>query len=558
MNTPLIGAILLGGIVVMVAARAVRVTLALRRQRGGEAREYDMFLVAQYCENLAPPVAALPSQAWSDLDMDAVFQKTDRTTSWPGQHLFYARLRREDHSAVTLDGFENGVTSLLGDDTTRQRIRDALVPLGNHRASALPWLFQTPMAAPPTASRLAPLLSITALVCIAGAFRWPQMVLAVAACALVNAYVRVALRERMVRVLPAVRMLPAMHRAARTLAALDSPSLSPCTTALRTSAPRLHWISRAAGWLSFDPTGGNELVGYVYDYINLLLLLDVSLFVWAVDRIRTEGDTLAQAYAALGELDVLQAVATLRREQGMWARPEMTTSISRSLSFTKLVHPLLDTPVPNAIALDDQSVLLTGSNMSGKSTFLRTVGVNAVLARTIRTVFAETWRATPFLVRTSIGRADSILDGKSYYQAEVEGVRALLDPGSGAPRLVLIDELFRGTNSVERVAAAKAVLAQLERNGDQVIVATHDVELLDLLPEYTTYHFREEVRDGELTFDYLLHSGACATRNALAILALNGYPPAVVDDATETADRIGRRAGTDSVTSRVAHSTATL
>jgi DNA mismatch repair ATPase MutS len=157
-------------------------------------------------------------------------------------------------------------------------------------------------------------------------------------------------------------------------------------------------------------------------------------------------------------------------------------------------------------------------------------------------VFAERWVAPRFTVRTSIGRADSLLEGKSYYLAEVEAIGALLT-AAGAPRLVLIDELFRGTNTIERVAAAKAVLAQLERNHDLVIMATHDVELLDLLPEYVPYHFREEIVNGELTFDHRLHAGRSATRNALAILATAGYPETVVEDARAVAEEIAQSAG---------------
>jgi DNA mismatch repair ATPase MutS len=146
-------------------------------------------------------------------------------------------------------------------------------------------------------------------------------------------------------------------------------------------------------------------------------------------------------------------------------------------------------------------------------------------------------------VRTSIGRADSILEGTSYYRAEVEAMGELLARRGAEPALVLIDELFRGTNSVERVAAAKAVLEALDRGDDLIIVATHDVELLAMLPGYASFHFREEVRDGALHFDYRLHDGPSSTRNALAILELAGYPAEVVAEARRLAEeRDGDRA----------------
>lgn len=537
----LVGTLLVGGLITMLLWRAVSETLALRRMRSSERREYDMDRVASYVEQSEEPMRALSARVWADLDMNAVFQRIDRSVSWPGQHLLYQRLRREDHSFDALREFEEGVTRLSADDGALRVIRAALTPLDDRNASVLPALFHGPIPTPPPFARAYPLLSLVGLACLVGAFRWPILLVAVAGVALFNAFVRVAMRERINHVVPGLRMLPAMLRASRTLGALDVPPLARHTAVLRGAAPRLEWLGRAARWLAFDATGGNELAGYVYEYMNLLFLLDVTSYAWSIGGIRAERDTIRRAYASMGELDAMQSVATLRGESEKWTRPVFATRAERRLAFARLTHPLLDDPVPNALELADRSVLLTGSNMSGKSTFIRTIGVNAVLAQSINTVFATSWKAPRVEVRTSIGRADSILEGKSYYRAEVDAVGALFAPSQGVIRLVLIDELFRGTNSIERIAAAKAVLGQLNRNGDLVIVATHDVELLDLLPEYEPHHFREEVKDGALTFDYQLHAGASSTRNALAILELAGFPAGVVEDARRTAAQVERR-----------------
>jgi DNA mismatch repair ATPase MutS len=202
-----------------------------------------------------------------------------------------------------------------------------------------------------------------------------------------------------------------------------------------------------------------------------------------------------------------------------------------------MTHPLLATPVPNDLRLDGRSWLVTGSNMSGKSTFLRTIGVNALLARTIYTVFATRWEGASVAVRTCIGRADSIVEGKSYYLAEVERVRFLLDESlSPEPRLFILDELFRGTNTIERVAAARATLEALDVASHVVVVATHDIELLRWLDgRYAAYHFREQIADGVLSFDHRLYAGPSSTRNAIALLRLMKYPESVVRMAELTA-----------------------
>jgi hypothetical protein len=537
-------AVVLAGFLALVGGRAVMMTIALRRSSVQPMqREHDMERVASYLALSPAGTALLPDRAWRDLDMDEVFRRLDRTVGWPGQHLLYQRLRREDHSFEALRRFELGVGRLADDAATTATIRRALQPLDERRAAALPTLFDGTLPALPGAARLLVLLTVAALGCAIGAFWWPTLVIPLCIVVAANLLVRPWMGLRIAGALPAMRALPSLHRAAQALSTLQAPELAAPVETLRRGAPPLRMIARAARWLSVEPAGAAELVSYLFAYVNLVFLLDVSAFVWSEAAMRAHASTLRAVYEALGELDAMQAVATLRAEATRWCRPVFVPTPERTLVFAGLTHPLLDAPVANSVEMRGRSMLLTGSNMSGKSTFIRTVGVNAILARSIHTVFGERWHAPRWAVRTSIGRADSILEGTSYYRAEVEAMGELLARRGAEPALVLIDELFRGTNSVERVAAAKAVLEALDRGDDLIIVATHDVELLAMLPGYASFHFREEVRDGALHFDYRLHDGPSSTRNALAILELAGYPAEVVAEARRLAEeRDGDRA----------------
>ena len=183
--------------------------------------------------------------------------------------------------------------------------------------------------------------------------------------------------------------------------------------------------------------------------------------------------------------------------------------------------------------------------MSGKSTFLRTVGVNAVLAQTIFTVFAQAYRAPFFRVETAIGTTDSLLEGKSYFLAELERIRGFLTPDpAGIPHLLLLDELFRGTNAMERIAAGSAVLCHLARLPGQVLVASHDLELAQLLGDaYPSFHFRELIEDGALRFDYRLRPGPSSTKNAIALLEVLHFPREVVQEALRVAESLEARRG---------------
>jgi len=196
-------------------------------------------------------------------------------------------------------------------------------------------------------------------------------------------------------------------------------------------------------------------------------------------------------------------------------------------------------------------VLITGSNMSGKSTFLRTLGVTAVLAQTLNTCLAAEYHAPVFNVRSCIGRSDDLLTGKSYYIVEVESLLGLVAASvESAPHLFLLDELFRGTNAVERIAAGQAVLLELVSdssgpNPHVVLAATHDGELVDLLPDcYSAFHFGDAIGPDGLTFDHQLRPGPATTRNAIALLRIHGASQDRIRRALECAAILDAQRGT--------------
>jgi hypothetical protein len=197
-------------------------------------------------------------------------------------------------------------------------------------------------------------------------------------------------------------------------------------------------------------------------------------------------------------------------------------------------HPLIaeSMRVPNDFTIDTtgEVTIITGSNMSGKSTFLRTIGANLVLAFAGSTVTAKSLEAIPFRVFTSMNLADSLNDGISFFYAEVRRLRALMErleePGA-LPLFYLIDEIFRGTNNRERQIGSHAYTTALAGKNGAGLISTHDLELAHLaetIPLVHNSHFREDIADGRMVFDYRLRPGASPTTNALKIMALAGLP----------------------------------
>jgi MutS domain V len=233
------------------------------------------------------------------------------------------------------------------------------------------------------------------------------------------------------------------------------------------------------------------------------------------------------------ELEVLNSLANFAYLNPNYVLPNLSSDANR-FAARKLGHPLLkpDTKVCNDFELGEgqKIVILTGSNMAGKSTFLRTIGVNLCLAYAGAPVNADYLDTSLFRLFTCIKVSDSVQDGLSYFYAEVKRLQALLGAASvkgELPVLFLIDEIFRGTNSRERLIGSRSYIRTMSQTAAVGLVATHDLELIKLadeIPGVVNHHFREEVHDGRMVFDYRLRPGPCPTTNALTIMRLEGLP----------------------------------
>lgn len=249
-------------------------------------------------------------------------------------------------------------------------------------------------------------------------------------------------------------------------------------------------------------------------------------------ELATEFPTWLACWHDLEALSSLANFAALNPEATF---PKIYETESRTVfNAQQLGHPLIPDAVKvrNDFTLDRMGklILITGSNMAGKSSFLRTVGINSVLAFAGGVVDAPLLELRLSRVFTSMRVTDSVNDGISYFYAEVRRLRALLDAleqPAALPLLYLIDEIFRGTNNRERLIGSRSYLRALVDKNGFGIVSTHDLELVrlaDELPAIANYHFREEIRDGQMTFDYRLRLGPCPTTNALQVMRLAGLP----------------------------------
>ncbi len=264
--------------------------------------------------------------------------------------------------------------------------------------------------------------------------------------------------------------------------------------------------------------------------VNTLTLWDLHVL-WGVERfVRDVGVRAGEWFAVLGELEALASLATLAHGDRDASFPQIVPA-SEPLLATGLGHPLLSPAqrVPNDIALHGPgtALVVTGSNMAGKSTLLRAVGQNVALALCGGPVIAQQLRVPCVRLRASMRAEDSLESGASYFHAELEKIRGVVaDAEAEPPVFFLLDELLRGTNARARHVGAKAVLLHLLQRHATGLVATHDVELAALGNEQperiTNVHFTDVVVDGEMRFDYKLRTGIVRTSNALRLLSMAG------------------------------------
>ncbi len=232
------------------------------------------------------------------------------------------------------------------------------------------------------------------------------------------------------------------------------------------------------------------------------------------------------------ELEALSALAHFGTTQTTGTFPTLTST--PTFEGHQLGHPLISQTqrVPNDFTFNQQGdvVIITGSNMAGKSTFLRTLGINLTLTYAGAPVLATSLKTGLFRLFTCIKVSDSVIDGISYFYAEVRRLKALLaalKTDHPLPVFFLIDEIFRGTNNRERFIGSRSYIQALTQHQGIGMVSTHDLELVHLekeFPNIHNYHFRETIQNNKMAFDYKLHPGPCPTTNALTIMRLEGLP----------------------------------
>ncbi|HOA41233.1 MAG TPA: hypothetical protein PKM10_07270 [Halanaerobiales bacterium] len=485
----------------------------------------------------------IDEETWQDLNLDEVFARLDNTQSTAGETVLYHMLRNPLFNKKDLLKRDRIIKEFQLNQEFRERLGLELQQLKRQYDNSLVELLWNELPAPSPFGLFLNLLVLPSIAIIISFFFLGGMALFFLSLALmINSAVNHFFKKRYFNKLPthSIKYLSSLIKTADNIIKIENPVLEEYQAELRVLIPQVRKLRAKVS--NIIPKSVKGELDFLYEYLNILFLIEIRNFNSVLRLLQEKQEVLQRVFILVGEIDALLAIASYRESLTYYCVPEFREE-DDGLRVEDVYHPLLEDPVANSIEIKDRGLIITGSNMAGKSTFLRTIGVNTLLAQSIATCLATSYRGKMFKVFTSISRTDNILQGKSFYFAEAERLLEMLNAVRGEfPALCIVDELLSGTNSAERLAAAEGILDYLYENNVLAIVATHDLELAERLQaSYDTYHFTDKVSKDGLDFDYKLKKGIAVSSNAIKLLEYLGYPEEITEAAIKRISLIDKK-----------------
>lgn len=279
-----------------------------------------------------------------------------------------------------------------------------------------------------------------------------------------------------------------------------------------------------------DGFNGNDFFIYFLDMAFLISVVNYTILNYLTYNNKLE---LFELWESLGDIDAAISVLNYKNTIDDYCEPIFNDDYR---IFAKdIYHPLLENPVKNDVSWDE-NILVTGSNASGKSTYVKSIAINAIFAQSIYIALASEFTMKKGRVFTSMAIKDDVESGDSYFIAEIKSLeRIVSDAKKGNQSYYFVDEILKGTNTKERIAASTSILDYFVEKNILSFVATHDIELTELLKsKVRNIHFREHfTENGDIAFDYKLHEGPSITSNAIKLLEIYNFPKDIVEKSVE-------------------------
>ena len=484
----------------------------------------------------------LSDKTCNDLDFNELFMFVDRTTSKIGQQFLYNTLRTIPLNSDKFTEQEKLIQKITNDSNLRLYIQLQLGKLTRESSYFITTLFQDEYIKKPKWFFIIPILSFSSLMSILLIPFTPQFFFVLLGVMIINLGIHYWNKQNLHEYLGTIPHLLILTRVTKKL--LKCKILKEINKGVPESISSIERIRSHMSFFKLEVQVQTDVGTAFLTFLELfkaLFLLEPLLLFGVLKQLDTKRREIENVFSFVGYVDSLVSIASLRHGLKSFCLPQIENTL-KTIYATEIYHPLIINCVSNSIQVDGSSILLTGSNMSGKTSFIRTIGLNIITGLTINTCFAKQICFPRMKIFSAIRLSDNLMNDKSYYFEEVLTIKEMIEKSqTKESNLFLLDEIFKGTNTIERISAGMAVLSYLNNKSNIVFVSTHDIELAELLKDtYNLYHFSEQVEDKTVDFDFKLKGGKLKNRNAIKILEINNYPEQIITKAIELSKELDK------------------
>lgn len=498
----------------------------------------DMANISSYfTNNKKDGTPIIDDITWNDLDMKGLFQRMNNTQSTAGEEVLYSILRTPLYDESKLQERNKIISYFESHDDIRTKMQYILAKFGKKRELCVSNFFYNDEKPNTKKLILYRILSIMPLVLLALIFLVSKALIIVLVLSIgLNMYIHYTLQKKNGYKFQSFTYITSMILCAYKLSKFKIDETSNYLNKIKPSINNVKKIRHKIFNLAGAAAVNDALI--LTEYIGILFLTEVINFENMKYLLIKNREDFQKIYEFVGTLDSLIAIASYRKSLEYYSNPVLTKAHGENhFTIIDMYHPLIKNPVVNSCDIR-RSMLITGSNASGKSTFLKTLAINALMAQTIYTCTARKYDSSFFLIYSSMALRDNIFNNESYFIVEIKSLKRIIDSlNDEMPCLCFVDEILRGTNTVERISSSSEVLNYFGNSNCICVAATHDIELTRILESvFDNYHFQEDIVDNQIKFDYKLYSGRAETRNAIKLLKFLGYKESIVKRAEERAE----------------------
>lgn len=473
---------------------------------------------------------------WNDLNMDDLYRMMNQCNSSAGDSLLYHILRRPCENAEELNRREKIITWFHNHKEQREEMQFLFARLGRTKKIAFTDYMDN-LITLPDRNNLIHYICLLLIPIVIGMFiAQPAIGIVPIICTIIfNIFVYTKEKAEIEAFTICFEYILRMLDVVKKLDRISLEELEPLKQDLKNTAAKLKSFQTGSGLVMSIGKNGGSIEEALLMYVRMIFHIDLIKFNQMLKVVKTKTKECELLFRYLGEIDACIAITSFREALPYYSVPDLAETTERAMTLEEVYHPMIQNAVSNSITTD-RGVLITGSNASGKSTFLKVVAINAIFAQTIHTAIAKRYKAPFYHIYSSMSLRDSIQGSESYYMVEIKSLKRILNSSRGLPVLCFVDEVLRGTNTVERIAASTEILKSISGKEFLCFAATHDVELTHLLEkEYDNYHFEEEIVDDDVHFSYQIYRGRATTRNAIKLLQMMGYEKSIVYHAEKRA-----------------------